>query len=87
MSDNHSPLPPPPFWRTWYFAMCVMAKRPIDPVIVMGVLSQPYRRIRQPDGRIQHWAWVHELNCWYRVVTLDDGETVHNAFPDRDFEP
>jgi len=21
-----------------------------------------------------------------RVVTLEDGETVHNAFPDRDFE-
>jgi hypothetical protein len=21
----------------------------------------------------------------FRVVTLEDGETVHNAFPDRDF--
>jgi hypothetical protein len=23
---------------------------------------------------------------YLRVVTLPDGETVHNAFPDRDFE-
>jgi hypothetical protein len=23
---------------------------------------------------------------WIRVITLEDGETVHNAFPDRDFQ-
>jgi hypothetical protein len=30
---------------------------------------------------------VPELSRWLRVVTLADGETVHNAFPDRDFDP
>lgn len=27
-----------------------------------------------------------ELGKYLRVITLEDGETVHNAFPDRDFE-
>ena len=38
----------------------------------------------QPDGRIRYWIFVPELRKYLRVVTLADGETVHNAFPDRD---
>jgi hypothetical protein len=30
---------------------------------------------------------VSELGHWLRVVTLADGETVHNAMLDRDFLP
>jgi hypothetical protein len=41
----------------------------------------------QPDGRIQFWGILPELDGRaLRVVTLADGETVHNAFPDRDFK-
>ncbi len=41
---------------------------------------------KQPDGRIRYWARIPELNDRIlRVVTLEDGETVLNAFPDRDF--
>jgi hypothetical protein len=41
----------------------------------------------QDDGRIRHWGYVDELGKRaLRVVTLADGVTVHNAFPDRDFE-
>jgi hypothetical protein len=32
-------------------------------------------------------AYIEELGKYLRVVTLEDGETVHNAFPDRDFVP
>jgi len=35
---------------------------------------------------IRHWIFVRELGKYLRVVTLEDGETIHNAFPDRDFE-
>lgn len=50
------------------------------------VLARPARREVQPDGRIRYWATVPELGeRVLRVVTLEDGETVHNAFPDRDF--
>jgi len=83
-------LPPPPFWRTRYFAMEVMARparRGIDVADVKRALSQPARRQRQPDGRIRHWYWVVERQRWLRVVTESDGETVHNAFWDRNFEP
>jgi hypothetical protein len=41
----------------------------------------------QPDGRIRHWGYVPGLGRWLRVVTLEDGETVHNAFLDRGFSP
>jgi len=38
------------------------------------------------DGRIRHWGIVPELQGKVlRVVTLEDGETIHNAFPDRNF--
>lgn len=39
----------------------------------------------QMDGRIRFWKFIPELGKYLRVVTLEDGETVHNAFPDRDF--
>jgi hypothetical protein len=41
----------------------------------------------QPDGRIRHWRYIEELGKHLRVVTLEDGETLHNAFPDRGFKP
>jgi len=42
----------------------------------------------QADGRIRRWARIEEAEGrWLRVVLLADGETVHNAFFDRGFEP
>jgi hypothetical protein len=40
----------------------------------------------QPDGRVRYWGYVEELGGRaLRVVALEDGETVLNAFPDRNF--
>ena len=51
------------------------------------VIAAPVRREVQPDGRVRHWGYVSELGGRaLRVVTLADGVTVHNAFPDRDFK-
>jgi hypothetical protein len=83
-------LPPPPFWRTRYFAMVVMAKadrRWIDAADILRTLAQPIRKERQEDGRVRYWAYIPDLKTYIRVVTLPDGETVHNVFQDRDFEP
>jgi len=30
-------------------------------------------------------VFIDQIGRYLRVVTLEDGETVHNAFPDRDF--
>ena len=49
-------------------------------------LKKPIKREIQPEGRIRSWAYIDELKKYLRVVTLADGETVHNAFPDRDFK-
>ena len=40
----------------------------------------------QIDGRIRHWIYIAELSKYFRVVTLEDDETIHNAFPDRNFK-
>jgi hypothetical protein len=50
--------------------------------------ADPAREV-QGDGRIRFWAKItvagEALPRFLRVVTLADGETVHNAFFDRDF--
>ena len=51
-------------------------------------IRQPIREQRQADGRIRRWARIDAMQGRYlRVVLLQDGETVHNAFFDRSFEP
>jgi len=55
---------------------------------IQRAIRQPVRRKTQSDGRIRLWAEVPEANGMYlRVILLADGETVHNAFFDRDFQP
>ena len=39
----------------------------------------------QSDGRVRHWVWILEERKFLRVIHLEDRETVHNAFSDRDF--
>lgn len=39
-----------------------------------------------PMGAFAHWIFVEDLGKYLRVVTLEDGETVLNAFPDRNFK-
>jgi hypothetical protein len=75
---------------TRYFEEQVLRKRPyIQRAWCEAALIDPIRREIQNDGRIRHWiAAVDTLDQKtriLRVVTLDDGETVHNAFFDRDF--
>jgi hypothetical protein len=48
-------------------------------------IRNPVHRETQPDGRIRHWIYVDELGKYLRGITIEDGETLHNAFPDRNF--
>ena len=55
---------------------------------VQHVIEHPLREVIQADGRIRRWARIEEMGGRHlRVVLLPDGETVHNAFFDRSFEP
>jgi len=71
---------------TRYFDEQVLRKRPyLKREWCERVIKQPVRREPQADGRVRYWLFIPELGKYLRVVTLEDGETVHNAFPDRDF--
>lgn len=75
---------------TRYFEEQVRRKRPyIELRWCADVVAEPLRREVQPDGRIRHWGQVARpgdaTTRVLRVVTLDDGETIHNAFFDRGF--
>jgi hypothetical protein len=75
---------------TRYFEEQVLRKRPeIDPAWCSEVIAAPLRRDDQADGRIRFWGEVlipdEPTPRILRVVTLADGETVHNAFFDRGF--
>jgi hypothetical protein len=73
---------------TDYFRENVLIKRPyIRMEWCAETISQPLRREIQADGRIRHWRYITEIDRYLRVVTLEDGITVHNAFPDRRFKP
>ena len=75
---------------TRYFDEQVRPKRPeIDPEWCVEVIAAPLRTEEQADGRLRFWGEVTlpgELEPRImRVVTLEDGETIHNAFLDRGF--
>jgi len=72
---------------TPYFEKIVLNKRlEINLDWFDRVITNPIKVETQPDGRIRHWGIIAEAdNRVLRVVTLDDGETIHNAFFDRNF--
>jgi hypothetical protein len=75
---------------TRYFEEQVLRKRPyMQRQWCFEVVGAPVRREVQADGRIRFWGRVvlsgEARPRYLRVVTLDDGETVHNAFFDRNF--
>jgi hypothetical protein len=75
---------------TRYFEEQVLRKRTYLTVeMCQAVVREPLRRTVQDDGRIRHWGEVFlpdEPNARIlRVVTLKDGETLHNAFVDRGY--
>ena len=51
------------------------------------IIENPIKEEIQEDGRKRYWGLVPELNKIIRVVVLEDGETLHNAFMDRSFKP
>ncbi len=71
---------------TMYFQH--MRQRPDRSIIrlewIRHVVDNPQKEMIQQDGRIRRWAAIEEMEGRIlRVVLLQDGETVHNAFFDR----
>ena len=53
---------------------------------ILETIKNPVETEVQTDGRIRKWKFIKEAGKYLRVVLLDDGETVHNAFFDRNFK-
>jgi hypothetical protein len=54
---------------------------------IIRAIKTPLKEEKQADGRIRRWVRIPEFhNNALRVILLEDEETVHNAFFDRDFK-
>ena len=76
------------FHYTVYFENEVLRKRPyLKKEWCEFVVENPLRVEEQKENdRVRFWARIPEFdNRALRVVTLADRVTIHNAFPDRDF--
>ncbi len=53
---------------------------------IADTIENPIHTEVQSDGRIRKWKKIEEEDKFLRVILLEDGETVHNAFFDRSFK-
>ena len=72
---------------TDYFRNAILRKRPYLTIeLCRDVIKNYITKEIQPDGRIKFWGIAKGFeDKYFRVVTLEDGITIHNAFIDRGF--
>ena len=61
-------------------------RRKIKMEWIEQVFRFPEHEQTQTDGRKRKWGYIKEVGKYLRIVVLEDGEIVHNAFFDRDFK-
>jgi hypothetical protein len=73
---------------TDYFENEVLRKRTyLKKEWCVRIIEHPIRVKVQGDSRVRFWGRIKEFNnLVFRVVTLADRVTIHNAFPDRGFK-
>ncbi len=78
----------PDYKYTAYFENEVMRKRPyLKKEWCIKVVENPIHVEVQDEGRVRFWGSVEEFDDRvFRVVTLADKVTIHNAFPDSGFK-
>lgn len=72
---------------TQYFDEFASQKHPeVRREWIAAVLANPVKIERQSNHRISYWGNIEDADGRVlRVITLEDEETVHNAFFDRNF--
>lgn len=67
---------------TQYFLF--IKQRPVRAIIteqwILDTIKKPVKTEVQTDGRIRKWEFIEEVGKYLRVILLEEGETVHNAF-------
>jgi hypothetical protein len=73
---------------TQYFSF--IRQRPDRAIIkeewILDTIENPLKTAVQSDGRIRKWRFIEDAGKYLRVILLEDSETVHNAFFDRNFK-
>lgn len=70
-----------------YFENEVLRKRPyLKKEWCIWIIEHPIRVEVQSDDRVRFWGQPESGGRVFRVVTLGDRVTIHNAFPDRGFK-
>lgn len=77
------------FLFTHYFENDVLPRRPyLTKDLCIRVVLHPIRSEPQEHNRFRFWSAVPELGGRFlRVITLENKLNIHNAFPDRRFQP
>jgi hypothetical protein len=77
----------PEIKTTRYFEDFAARKHPeVERGWIKQVLRNPVKTEKQANNRISYWSNIEEAGGRaLRVITLEDGETVHNAYFDRNF--
>jgi len=61
------------------------ARAMITDAWISEVVDSPIETVVQADGRFKKWAFIKDAERYLRVILLEDGETIHNAFFDRGY--
>ena len=61
-------------------------RRSIKDKWIKMTIEEPEKVELQSDGRIRKWLYIQEVGKYLRIILLEDGETVHNAFFDRSYK-
>lgn len=70
-----------------HFINDVLPKRPyLTESLLSDILDQKLRIELQENGRMKIWGYSSEYEKYVRVVLMEDGETIHTAFFDRNFK-
>lgn len=74
---------------TDYFKNSILRKRPEfsdREEDILNWIDHPNQIEPQTDGRKRLYARDGKTSKWVRIILLNDMETIHNIFYDRDFE-
>jgi len=72
---------------TKHFIEDVMPKRPyLDTDLLTDIINNPIKSEIQDDKKIKLWGYSSKFKKYVRIILLEDGETVHTAFFDRNFK-
>ena len=72
---------------TNHYVNDVFPKRPyLTEELLTEIIYNPLKKEIQEDGKIKIWGFSSKFNKFVRIILLEDEETIHTAFFDRNFK-